>query len=136
VSEQRVTNYLNAEFKSDRYFVNEVETQLRGKSLRGSQTLEIHYSEDKASTKIVTLTYPYAAIISCTLTCNPTWTSPNQVTYLKGSSMDSFTLELLPKIDFARNSNSTLATTWELVVLHNISLNTLSKLYRIQYGIL
>jgi hypothetical protein len=25
---------------------------------------------------------------------------PNQVTYLKGSSMDSFTLGLLPKIDF------------------------------------
>jgi hypothetical protein len=31
-----------------RSFVNEVETQLRGKPLRGSQTKDIHYSEDKA----------------------------------------------------------------------------------------
>jgi hypothetical protein len=38
-------------------FVNEVQTQLREKSLRGSQTQDIHYSEDKARYKIVTLTY-------------------------------------------------------------------------------
>jgi hypothetical protein len=100
VSEQCVTKYLNVEFKLDRYFVNEVETHLREKPLRGSQTLEFHYLEDKASNKIVTLTYPYAAIVSCTLTRNLTLTPPNQVTYLKGSSMNSFTLGLLPKIDF------------------------------------
>jgi hypothetical protein len=29
-------------------------------------------SEDKASTNTVTLIYPYAAIVSCTLTHNPT----------------------------------------------------------------
>jgi hypothetical protein len=29
---------LNAEFKRDKYFVDELETQLREKSLRGSQT--------------------------------------------------------------------------------------------------
>jgi hypothetical protein len=40
-----VTKYLNAELK-DKYFVNEVETQLREKSLQGSQTQKIHYSED------------------------------------------------------------------------------------------
>jgi hypothetical protein len=40
-----------------RIFVNEVETQLREKPLRGSQTQDIHYSEDKARYKIVTLTY-------------------------------------------------------------------------------
>jgi len=34
-----------------------VETQLREKPLRGSQTQEFHYSEDKARYKIVTLTY-------------------------------------------------------------------------------
>jgi hypothetical protein len=34
----------------DIYFVDEVETQLREKPLRGSQTQDIHYSEDKAST--------------------------------------------------------------------------------------
>jgi hypothetical protein len=38
-------------------FIDELETQLREKSLRGSQTQDIHYSEDKARYKIVTLTY-------------------------------------------------------------------------------
>jgi len=38
-------------------FVDEVETQLREKPLQGSQTQDIHYSEDKARYKIVTLTY-------------------------------------------------------------------------------
>jgi len=41
-----------------RIFVNEVETQLREKSLQDSQTQDIHYSEDKASYKVVALTYP------------------------------------------------------------------------------
>jgi hypothetical protein len=44
--------------KRDRYFVDEVETQLREKPLWGSQTQDIHYSEDKARYKAVTLTYP------------------------------------------------------------------------------
>jgi hypothetical protein len=35
-----------------------VETQLREKTLWGSQTQDIHYSENKASNKVVTLTYP------------------------------------------------------------------------------
>jgi hypothetical protein len=37
-------------------FVDEVENQSREKPLRGSQTQEFHYSEDKARYKIVTLT--------------------------------------------------------------------------------
>jgi len=49
---------LNAEFKGDKYFVDEVETQLREKPLMGSQSQDIHYSEDKARYKAVTLTYP------------------------------------------------------------------------------
>jgi len=49
---------LNAEIKGDKYFVNDVETQLREKPLRGSQTQDFHYSEDKARYKAVTLTYP------------------------------------------------------------------------------
>jgi hypothetical protein len=49
---------LNAEIKGDKYFVDEMETQLREKSLRGSQTQDIHYSEDKTRYKVVTLTYP------------------------------------------------------------------------------
>jgi hypothetical protein len=40
-----------------RIFHNEVETQLREKPLRGSQTQDIYYSENKARYKIVTLTY-------------------------------------------------------------------------------
>jgi hypothetical protein len=40
----------------DIYFVNEVETQLREKSLWGSQTQEFHYSENKASYKTIILT--------------------------------------------------------------------------------
>jgi hypothetical protein len=52
---------LNVEFKWHRYFVNEVETQLREKPLRGSQTQDIHYSEDKASYKVVALTYVWCS---------------------------------------------------------------------------
>jgi hypothetical protein len=43
--------------KGDKYFVEEVETQLRKKPLWGNQTQEFHYSEDIARYKIVTLTY-------------------------------------------------------------------------------
>jgi hypothetical protein len=43
--------------KGDRYFVDEVETQLREKPLRGSQTQDIPYLEDKARYKAVTHTY-------------------------------------------------------------------------------
>jgi hypothetical protein len=42
--------------KEDRYFVNEVETQLREKPLQGSKTQEIHYSEHKASYMAIILT--------------------------------------------------------------------------------
>jgi hypothetical protein len=49
---------LNVEIKGDKYFVDEVETQLREKQLQGSQTQDIHYSEDKANYKVVALTYP------------------------------------------------------------------------------
>jgi len=91
---------LNAEFKWDKYIVDEVETQLREKQLRGSQTQDFHYSEDKASYKAVALTYPDAVVVPWTLTCTYTRTPPNQVSYLKGSSMESFTLGLLSKIYF------------------------------------
>jgi phage pi2 protein 07 len=40
---------IKCRIKEDKYFVDEVETQLREKSLCGSQTQDIHYSEDKAS---------------------------------------------------------------------------------------
>jgi hypothetical protein len=44
-------------------FVDEVETQLREKSLQGSQTEEFHYSEDKARYKIVILTCTDAVVV-------------------------------------------------------------------------
>jgi hypothetical protein len=53
-----VQQNIKYETKGDKYFVDEVETQLREKPLRGSQTQDIHYSEDKASYKAVALTYP------------------------------------------------------------------------------
>jgi predicted kinase len=49
---------LNEEMKGDKYFVDEVETQLREKPLRSRQTQDIHYLEDKATYKVVALTYP------------------------------------------------------------------------------
>jgi hypothetical protein len=60
---QYVTKYQNAEFKRERYFVNEVETKLREKPLWDSQTQDIQYSEDKASFKAVALTYLYAVVV-------------------------------------------------------------------------
>jgi hypothetical protein len=50
---------LNVEIKGNKYFVDEVKTQLREKLLRGSQTQDIYYSQDKASYKVVALTYPW-----------------------------------------------------------------------------
>jgi hypothetical protein len=44
------------EVNNTQIFFDEVETQSREKPLRGSQTQEFHYSEDKARYKIVTLT--------------------------------------------------------------------------------
>jgi hypothetical protein len=44
-------------------FVNEVETQLREKPLRGSQTQEFHYLEEIARYKIVTLTCTDAVVV-------------------------------------------------------------------------
>jgi len=49
---------LNSEIKGEKFFVDEVETQLREKPLRGSQTQDIYYLEDKANYKVVALTYP------------------------------------------------------------------------------
>jgi hypothetical protein len=44
-------------------FVDEVETQSREKPLRGSQTQEFYYLEDKARYKIVTLTCTDAVVV-------------------------------------------------------------------------
>jgi hypothetical protein len=56
-------------------------------------------------------------VLPCSLTCNPTRTLPNQVSYLKGSSMESFTLGPTPKIDF-RCSIATAHLKWLLRKSH------------------
>jgi hypothetical protein len=89
------------ENKRHTVFVDEVETQSREKPLWGSQTLEFHYSEDEARYKIVTLTCTDAVVVPYSLTCNQTQTLPNQVSYLKESSMEFLTLEPTSKIDFS-----------------------------------
>jgi len=53
-----VQQNIKCRIKGDKYFVDEVETQLREKPHRGSQTQDIHNSEDKTSYKVVALTYP------------------------------------------------------------------------------
>jgi hypothetical protein len=58
VCDQLCNKILNTEFKRDKYFIDEVETQLREKPLWDSQTQDIHYSEEKASYKAVALIYP------------------------------------------------------------------------------
>jgi hypothetical protein len=49
--------------------------------------------------------------VPCSLTCNPTRTFPNQVSYLKGSLMESIILGPTPKIDF-RCSAATAHLQW------------------------
>jgi hypothetical protein len=58
VCDQLCNKILNTEFKRDKYFIDEVETQLREKPLWDSQTQDIPYSEEKASYKAVALIYP------------------------------------------------------------------------------
>jgi hypothetical protein len=63
--------------------------------------LKMRKTEDKARYKAITLTYPDVVVVPCSLTCSLTRTLPNQVSYLKGSSMESFTLGPTPKVDFS-----------------------------------
>jgi glutamate racemase len=62
---QQVSTKIKAQRKVNdtKIFVDEVETQLREKLLRGNQTQEFQYSEDKARYKTVTLTCTHAVIV-------------------------------------------------------------------------
>jgi hypothetical protein len=62
---QQVSTKIKAQRKVNdtEIFVDEVETQLREKLLRGSQTKEFHYSEDKARYKIIILTCTDAVVV-------------------------------------------------------------------------
>jgi len=87
-----------------------VETQLREKPLRGSQTQEFHYSEDKARYKTVTLTCTDAVVVPWSLTCNPTRTLPNQVNLPEGvfNGTPYFRANLQDRLRFAARH------TWKL----------------------
>jgi hypothetical protein len=64
-------------------------------------------------------------VVPCSLTCNPTRMLPNQVSYLKGSLMESFTLGPTPKIDFSCSA-ATTHLQWlqrKLNQLNNLSNN-------------
>jgi len=74
-------------------------------------------SKNKASYKALIFTKPITIVIHLTITRSPSLTLPNQVSYLNGSLMDSFTLGSTPKMDFIRTVERTLATTMELADL-------------------
>jgi len=101
---------------------------VKRKTTPGQSNPEIPLSKDKASYKALVLTKPIVVVIPLTVTQSQSWTLPNQVSYLKGSLMDSFTLGSTPKIDFTRTVEHTPVTAWELADLQ-FSLNTLSNHY-------
>jgi hypothetical protein len=119
-------NIFNAENKRDKIFIDEVETLWREIPLRGSQTQDIHYTEDKASYKTPVLTYPL---------CSSHTFNSDTKPIVKGSSMESFTLGPTLRKTSHETKEHTLATTRELADLQ-FSLNTISKHYRILYWIL
>jgi hypothetical protein len=75
-------------------------------------------------------------VVPCSLTCNRSRTLPNQVSYLKGSSMESFTLGPTPKIDFSCSATTT-HLQWlqrklnQLTIFKITSLSTCGIQYRI-----
>jgi hypothetical protein len=75
-------------------------------------------------------------VVPCSLTCNPTRTLSNQVSYLKGSSMESFILGSSPMIDFSCSA-ATAHLQWleRQISSNNLTNNSLSS-EGIQYRIL
>jgi hypothetical protein len=70
-------------------------------------------------------------VVPWTLTCDPTRTPPNQVAYLKGSSMESFTSGPTPKIDFSCSA-ATAHLQWlqrKLKQLNNLQNNFFEHLW-------
>jgi len=61
VCAQSVNKISMRNLKDTRIFVNELENSIWKKPLQGSQTQDIHYSEDKTSYKVVALTYPWCS---------------------------------------------------------------------------
>jgi hypothetical protein len=75
---------------------------MKRKTTPGQPNLGNSLSKDKVSYKALVLTKPITIVIPLTITWSSTRTLPNQVSYLKGSLMNSFTLGPTPKIDFTR----------------------------------
>jgi len=90
------------------------ETQLKEKSLRAAKPRIFIIQKTRQGTKHSHSHTRYAVVIPCTLTCTYTQTSSNQVSYLKGSSMKSFSLGLLSKLDFKGWSNHISTTLRKL----------------------
>jgi len=126
-------NILNSKKKRDKIFVDEVKTLWRENHSGSAKPRKSTIQRQSKLQSI--LTKPIVVVIPLTITRSLSWTLPNQVCYLKGSLMESFTLGPTPKIDFTRTVEHTPATTRELTDLQ-ISLNTLSKHYGILYWIL
>jgi hypothetical protein len=126
VCDQLCNKILNMEFKGDKYFVDEMETQLREKSLRAAKPRISTIQKTRLVTKHSHLHTHNAVVIPYTLKCTYTRTPPNQVSYLKGSSMEFFSLGLLPKLDFnglikSHNKNPKRASNYLCLCLHTLS---------------
>jgi hypothetical protein len=67
-----VTKYQNAEFKEDKYLVNEVETQLREKHSGAAKPRIFTIQKTRLVTKHSYSHIRYAVVILCTLTCTYT----------------------------------------------------------------
>jgi hypothetical protein len=90
-----------------RIFVNELETQDEKNNSGAAKPRISTIQKTKLDTKQKHSYTPDAVVVPCSLTCNPTRTLPNQVSYLKGSSMESFTLGPTLKIDFSCSAATT-----------------------------
>jgi hypothetical protein len=75
-------------------------------------------------------------VVPCSLTCNPTRTLPNQVSYLKGSSMESFTLGPTLNIDFSCSTTTSHLQWLEREISSNNLTNNSPSSDGIQYRIL
>jgi hypothetical protein len=117
-------NILNAEFKEDICWRSG--NSVKSKATPGQPNPGTPLSKNKVSYKALVLTTPIAIVIPLTITQSPSWMLPNQVSYLKVSLMDSFTLGSTPKIDFTRTVEHIPTTARELADLR-FSLNTISK---------
>jgi hypothetical protein len=94
--------YKNAERKEYRYFGDKVKILCtKEKNYSGADKLKKStFQKKKQVTKQSYSHTPDAVVVPWTLTRTYKWEPPNQTACLNGSSIDSFNLELLSKLDF------------------------------------